>query len=148
MIDTPFGRAATEEEARRRIAEYEHQGEEMIARSQQISEELSAVTETASDPSGVVTVTVGAGGVLQGVEFSDRIRSTSPAELSAALMRAVGQAQGKVAHKATEALAPLIGEGDTMDFLRSQLPTPDPETADSSHNEQDEDDFGDETFLR
>lgn len=35
-----------------------------------------------------------------------------------------------------------------MDFLRSQLPTPDPETADSSHNEQDEDDFGDETFLR
>lgn len=142
--------ARTESEARQWLAQYEQHGRELVEQSERIGAELASATETVASSDGIVTVTVGASGNLQDVQFSDRVRSVSPSELRNVLMRTVQQAQTQVAHKVAETVAPLAGDGETMEFIRSQLP-PLQEPEDNTQppgSTDDDDDFGDETFLR
>lgn len=151
MSQNLYGVASTEEEARRWLADYEQQGRDLVEQSQQVGEELANVTETVTSKNGAVTVTVGASGALQDAQFTDRVRNLSASDLSSTLMDTVRTAQAQVAHKVADTVAPLAGDGDTMDFIRSQLPPLQQEQdtgAQGATDADDDDGFGNQTFLR
>lgn len=72
---------------------------------------LAAVSATGASAGGEVTVTVGAGGVLTGIEFTSEVRRTSPDSLSEMVKEAYGKAVAAASEQATEAMTALLGEG-------------------------------------
>lgn len=104
------------------LRDYRAQGEDMVRRSQEFSEQLREVTETASSRDGAVTVTVTPSGALQDLVFSPRARELSEGQLAQLTLQTSREAQARVAHRVAELAAPVIGDGDSMAFLRGQLP--------------------------
>ncbi len=148
-----FGVAGTEEQARQWLASYEQHGRDLVAQAQQVGEELQNATETVTSKNGAVTVTVGASGALLDAQFTDKARNLSPSDLAATLMDTVRTAQAQVAHQVADTVAPLAGDGDTMEFIRSQLPPLQEQDAESARrsdgsDDDSDDDFSNETFLR
>ena len=84
--------------------------ERNAARYRELQHRVEEVRLCATSPSGVVTVTVDADGTLIDARFSDRVRQTSPDELSRQLLGAINRAKagivGKVREVAEETLGP------------------------------------------
>jgi DNA-binding protein YbaB len=84
--------------------------ERKAARYQEMQHRVDEVRLSATSPSGVVTVTVDANGVLTDVRFSDRIVQTTPEELSRQLLDAVTKAKTGIAGTVREIAADTVGE--------------------------------------
>lgn len=84
--------------------------ERNAARYRELQHQVEELRLSATSPSGVVTVTVDANGTLIDARFSDRVRQTSPDELSRQLLGAINRAKagivGKVREVADETLGP------------------------------------------
>ncbi|MGH3793983.1 MAG: YbaB/EbfC family nucleoid-associated protein [Pseudonocardiaceae bacterium] len=134
------------------LRDYQAQGEAMMRRSQDFQQRLQDTRETASSRDGAVTVTVSAGGALQDLSFSPRIRQLPEAELAQLTLQTAREAQNRVAHRVAELVEPVSGDGEALAFLRGQLPPLDDEQRDDRPRDRPEpDDDGDSdagSFLR
>ncbi|RZQ65683.1 YbaB/EbfC family nucleoid-associated protein [Amycolatopsis suaedae] len=133
------------------LADIKRQGKQMVEQSQRLQEELGGLTETAQSDDGAVRVSVGAGGALSGLEIDQRAMSRQSAELSAEILRLAARAQAAAARRAMAVVAPVAGESG-MDFLRSQLPSEEPEEAPAAPAPErragGDDDEPPQTFMR
>ncbi|WP_250035594.1 YbaB/EbfC family nucleoid-associated protein [Paractinoplanes maris] len=79
-----------------------------------LEDRLAALSATATDEDGVVTVTVGGSGVVTGLRLDDRVQRLAGATLSAEILRTMRQAQAALAEQAATAVDETIG-ADTED---------------------------------
>jgi DNA-binding protein YbaB len=83
--------------------------ERTVAATQEMATRMQALTATASDANGIVTVTVNAEGGLLGAEFSARMQRTVPEAVSRALMEALAEAKRRIAGQTQEVIADTVG---------------------------------------
>jgi DNA-binding protein YbaB len=95
--------------------------------AEQARAQLAQNTVTISDGDSIVTITVGAGGVMQSIRFGPRANQLQPAQLSAAVMRTYGQACRQAAARSQQIIGELVGaESPTLQLMRDAVP-PDPD---------------------
>jgi DNA-binding protein YbaB len=100
--------------------------EEIKAKAEEMTERLRAASATVRAQDGAVTVTVGAGGVLQEITFGTKAYKRPPEALSALVMQLIAAAQKEVSAEVYGAFGGLVGESsDAMAVLQEFLPEPD-----------------------
>jgi hypothetical protein len=109
------------------VEQYQREAAERLGRAQGLKEDLAAATGSASSPRGEVRLTVGPGGNLIDIEFNAKVAHLAPAELAKLVLRTAKQAHHQAGQAMMEVMRPMIGDGDAMDFLKTQLP-PEPPT--------------------
>lgn len=82
---------------------------------QRMTDELTAVTGTASSPDGVVTVVTDAGGTVKDIRFTEAVRTTSPAALSASVVHTIAVAQAAAARSQAEVVRRGLGDTALLD---------------------------------
>jgi DNA-binding protein YbaB len=95
--------------------------------AEQARAQLAENTVTRSDSEGVVTVVVGAAGVMQSIRFGARANQLQPAQLSSVVMRTYGQACQEAAARSQQIVGQLVGpDSPTLQLMRAAVP-PDPD---------------------
>lgn len=95
--------------------------------ARQRTEQLSF---TASSKDGTVKVTVGADGVVSGLEFGQKTRTIPPEELSRMVLSTMREAQARITSQVAEVMQDELGDEDQqtrsamLDSLRSRFPDP------------------------
>ncbi len=133
------------------LEQYGHRLEEMKARGEQVQAVLQRATGRAVSPDGAVTVVVGTGGRAEEIQLSPRIRDISHTALGPAIVDTIRRAQTDLGRAVEESVRPILGEGETMQFLREQITEatrPVTGSAEPRRRPADEDDGPPETFLR
>ncbi len=99
----------------------------MREQAEQARAKLAQNTVTIGDADSVVTITVGAGGVMQSIKFGPRANQLQPAQLSATVMRTYGQACRQAAARSQQIIGELVGaESPTLQLMRDAVP-PEPD---------------------
>ncbi len=131
MTDPVFGgdEVRTEQEIARWAAGVAAKAEKYQAVSQRVAE--VTVGEVSRD--GLVRLSVGASGVLQKLEISDKAREVSGATLAASIMATISRAQSRIAGRVSEIVADVgVDEPGTADALvssyRQRFPEPSSDT--------------------
>ncbi|MGI5499182.1 YbaB/EbfC family nucleoid-associated protein [Lentzea sp. CA-135723] len=85
---------------------------EQFAELRETQRRLREISCTATSSRQVVSVTVGHGGVVRDVKFpSSAYKRLTPAELSAAVVKTITDAQQQAAREAAAVVAPTLPEG-------------------------------------
>ncbi len=92
------------------MRDFQSRMESMAARASTLNEALEAAAATATSPDGEVSVTVGVGGVLQGLELSPETRKMSAQSLAALIKETYAEAAVAAGQASTGALASVFGE--------------------------------------
>jgi len=79
-----------------------------------LEDRLAALSATATDEDGVVTVTVGSSGLVTGLRLDDRVRQLSGATISDEILRTMRRAQAALADQVAVAVDETVG-ADTED---------------------------------
>jgi DNA-binding protein YbaB len=95
---------------------------QLRARAEALRTELAAVSETVTSPDRLVTVTVGAGGVLRGIAIEPAGLRATPSQWSAAVMRAYGQGCRAVGERAAELVESHTPGSPAATMMREALP--------------------------
>jgi DNA-binding protein YbaB len=89
--------------------------------------ELNTVTLSAD---GVVTITVGSGGVMQSIKFGPRAQQLQPAQLSSTVMHTYGRACRQAAERSQQIVGELVGSNSpTLQLMRDAVPPEDDDDA-------------------
>ncbi|MEU5871011.1 YbaB/EbfC family nucleoid-associated protein [Glycomyces sp. NPDC047369] len=99
------------EDAMRRIEDWKARADAAAASALAASERLQALTATASDDNGTVTITVDADGMMTKIELSHRVQKQSAHFTEAAVMEVYRKAQAQLAAAAKEVVADSVGSG-------------------------------------
>jgi DNA-binding protein YbaB len=92
-------------------------------RGERVKAELAATEATASDGTGAVTVTVGAGGVMRSVRFAESARKLPMDKLSSQLMHAYLQACRAAAEQSVAIMSELVGpDSPSLQLMRDAIP--------------------------
>jgi DNA-binding protein YbaB len=119
------------------LADYRRSRDQLAS----VHHRLASISETASSPDGLVTVTVGSGGTLTGLTIADgAYRQHRPADLAAMIVATTEAAVGRAAKLATEVIVPVLPAGTdpeallrgTADLTPAELVPPAPASADDS----------------
>jgi DNA-binding protein YbaB len=140
------------------MADYQRSREQLAS----VQRELQAVSATANTPDGLISARVGGQGALTDLRIDEAAYQRYRAhELSAAVVRVVGEATARAAEHTQRALAPALpadadpaavvaGRGDLTDAEMSP-PAPAAPAAPTRHRAaraDDEDDYEQQTWLR
>ena len=82
---------------------------ERAASAQRMASEVAAISATARDRSGDITVTVDSTGMLTRLELTDGARTRTGAQLAADIMATVRQAQADLSAKVGSVVAATVG---------------------------------------
>lgn len=93
------------------------------AKAEKAREKVAATVVTRKSSDNTVTVTVGAGGNLLGLEFGNRAYTRPPHQLAHLVMRLVDQARQQAGDEIRTAFGGLVGENSTaLELLTRFLP--------------------------
>lgn len=102
---------------------------ELKARAEQAQDVIATSSSTTRAPDGSISVTVGPGGNLTGLQLTERAYQQPPDRLAAQIMRLAGQAQQEVGAQVVAAFGGLVGaDSPAMSVLSEFLP-PEPDEA-------------------
>lgn len=87
---------------------------------QRMSAELADVTGTASSPDGVVTVVTDAAGAVKNIQFTEAIRTLSPAALSTSVVHTIASAQAAAARSQAEVVRRGLGDTTLLDRVLAE----------------------------
>ncbi|MET8999449.1 YbaB/EbfC family nucleoid-associated protein [Amycolatopsis sp. NPDC004169] len=168
----------------RMVDDWERDAAAKSQRYQAMQAQVEQISLTGTVAGGAVSVTVGRNGLPTGIRMTDGVRSMSPDEIAANVMKAIRKAQSQYPEKMREILAETVGDDDTARHLAEtaernfpDAPQEDPElpperrrrlyetddedsaaprtppvpkspAAPRRPASPDDDDFGDQTFLR
>ncbi len=108
-------------DGRQWLASYQRKLTHLRAQAHRAEAEIAVVEATVASPDGAVTVTAAPGGAVRRMMLSEQSESLSRSQLAALVVETVTRAQAAAAARATEALAPLLGErSEAMRVLREQ----------------------------
>ncbi|HEY6494971.1 MAG TPA: YbaB/EbfC family nucleoid-associated protein [Trebonia sp.] len=110
----------------RMIEELTQEYEKARARTGEVRRQIAQLTATAVSPRESVKVTVGAQGDVRSIEFpTSAYKRMPPAELSEALMAAIGEAREKATGMLSELMAPSMPAGvNFVDLVRGEVKLP------------------------
>jgi DNA-binding protein YbaB len=97
------------EAAERRIDDWQAGFEQRAAQARELAGRLAGLTASASSKDGLVTVTVGAGGALTGLELEEGVRRQPAAETARQILATLAAAQDDLTAQATAATAETVG---------------------------------------
>ncbi|HEU5128664.1 MAG TPA: YbaB/EbfC family nucleoid-associated protein [Glycomyces sp.] len=92
------------------MRDFQGRMESLVARASTLNEALEAAAATATSPDGEVTVTVGVGGALKGLELAPEVRKMSAQSLAALIQETYAEAAMNAGRASTDALASAFGE--------------------------------------
>lgn len=104
------------------VEQYQREAAERLGRAQGLKENLTNATGSAASPQGEVKLTVGPGGNLVDLEFSEKAGHLPPQELAKLVLRTAQQAHHLAGQAMLEIMQPVIGSTDAMEYLKTQLP--------------------------
>ena len=131
MPDVPDAQAFLDPDASRDyLRGWKENVDRTAARAAAMSEQLEHLRVTARDGNGLAEVTIDSGGVLVGLELTDRIHRFDPDAVARAVMRALREARGKAAEQAHEIAVETMGPDSlsartVADRMRQALERPD-----------------------
>jgi DNA-binding protein YbaB len=121
------------------LADYRRSREQLAS----VHQRLASISESATSPDGLVTVTVGSGGTLTGLTIAEAAyRQHRPADLAAVIVATTAAAADRAAKLATEVVAPVLPAGTdpeallrgTADLAPAELVPPAPVLEESFEN--------------
>lgn len=138
--------------------------EQQLQKAQQQADAISAAfresrTEVRS-PDGAVTITVANGGRIESLQLTPKAIDLGHTALGRTIMDTIRKAQVEAARKIEETMRPLLGDGESMNFLREQVEQgiatidpagtvePPPPTPGRPAPPVDDNDFGNGSVLR
>jgi DNA-binding protein YbaB len=95
--------------AERRVDDWQAGFEQRAVRARELAARLAELSGAARSDDGLVTVTVGAGGALTGLELDERIRRQPAAETARQILATLAAAQADLTAKATVATDETVG---------------------------------------
>lgn len=95
--------------ARERLAAWKGHIEQLAADTQTMSSRLQEVRVTATDPGGLVEVTIDSTGALVDLTLSGRMESTKPDVVSRTIMETLAAAKNQLADRSQEIIADTVG---------------------------------------
>ncbi len=95
--------------AERRIDDWQAGFAQRAAQARDLADRLATLSASARSPDGHVTVTVGATGMLTGLELDEGVRRQPAAETARQILATLAAAQADVTARATEATAETVG---------------------------------------
>lgn len=95
--------------AREKLAAWKGRIEELAANTQTMSARLQEVRVTASDPSGLVELTIDSTGALVDLELTSRMERTKPDVVSRTIMQTLAEAKNQLADRSQEIIAETVG---------------------------------------
>jgi hypothetical protein len=125
------------------IADWEHTGQERLARVKEVTDRISALAATETSPE--VSVTVDAKGLPTDITLTDESRKRSASEVSAAIMATLRKAQARIPALMNAAAEDLGLGGDSvvghmLDQAERTFPSEaEPERARPRRSDEDED---------
>lgn len=103
------------------LADYTRRVGDIQRRAEQTQEQIKSLRARAASPDGSVSVVLAPGGRLEELRLSPRALELGHQRLAATITQTVQAAHAEAAAQTQEALLPLVGESDAMDFLRDQI---------------------------
>ncbi|GAB3567155.1 hypothetical protein GCM10027445_15130 [Amycolatopsis endophytica] len=97
----------------RMVDDWERNAVEKSQRFQAMQYEVEQISITESVANGAVSVTVGNNGIPTDVRMTDGVRSMSPDEIAANVLKAMQKAQSKYPQVIQEIVAGTVGESDS-----------------------------------
>ncbi|KAA5830249.1 YbaB/EbfC family nucleoid-associated protein [Saccharopolyspora hirsuta] len=95
--------------ARERLAAWKDQIEKLAADTKTMSERLQEVRVTATDPKGLVELTIDSTGALVDIKLTNRMERTAPDEVSRTIMATLAEAKNQLADRSQEIIADTVG---------------------------------------
>lgn len=110
------------------IAQYDETLKQAAANAQRTDQALREVGGSATSPDGEVTVRVNASGATTDLVLRPGVRGIEPEQLARVILRTTREAQADVGQKVVETMREFMGEGDALEFVKSQVPVlPEPD---------------------
>ncbi len=103
----------------RMVDDWERNAVEKSERYARMQHEVEQIAITESVAGGAVSVTVGSNGIPTGVAMTEAVRSMSPDEISANVLRAMQKAQAKYPERLQEIVAGTVGDDETTRHIVS-----------------------------
>ncbi|GAA5113115.1 YbaB/EbfC family nucleoid-associated protein [Haloechinothrix salitolerans] len=135
------------DDAQRWVTDYTRRVEDIQRRAEQVQEQINSARAQASSADGSVSVVLAPGGRLEKLDLSAEAMRLGHERLADTITQTVQSAHANAAAQTQEALRPLVGESDAMDFLREQINAsfaPADDDAESARHRRDDDDFDDD----
>ncbi|TCO58200.1 YbaB/EbfC family nucleoid-associated protein [Actinocrispum wychmicini] len=104
------------------IAQYDETLKQAAADAQATDLALRQVGGAATSPDGEVVVRVNASGATTDLVLRPGVRGLEPEQLARLILRTTQQAQADVGQKVVETMREFLGEGDALEFVKSQVP--------------------------
>jgi len=166
------------EQVQRRLAQWSQQFADQADRFQAMREQVEQISVTTSSADGTVRVTVDSTGSPTDLALTEKIHAMAPSEVAAQVMACIRRAQGQLAGRVAVAMDATVGaEGQIAEHvvasfrarfgeIQEEDPRPDPGVAEWGTIEEDDppprpvrpqrprpagtddDDFGDQSYLR
>lgn len=114
----------------RMVTDWERNAAEKAQRFADMQQRVEQISITESVASGAVSVTVGSNGIPTNVAMTDAVRSMSPDEIAANVLRAMQKAQSKYPERLAEITAETVGDDETTRHLVSTAQAQFPEMPD------------------
>ncbi|MGI8678410.1 MAG: YbaB/EbfC family nucleoid-associated protein [Jatrophihabitans sp.] len=102
-------------------------GAELRARAERMQAELAEIVEDVRSRDDLVTVTVGAGGIMRGLVVSHAGARGEPARLSRSIMSAYAEGCRRVGERAAAVVARDAPTSPAVAMMRDAVPPPSPE---------------------
>lgn len=103
------------------LADYTTKVAEIQRRAEATQEQIKSLRAQAVSPDGSVSVVLAPGGRLEKLELTPRALDLGHQRLAATIMQTIQAAHADAAAQTQDALLPLVGESDAMEFLRDQV---------------------------
>jgi DNA-binding protein YbaB len=97
------------EAAERRVDDWQAGFEQRAAQARELAGRLAALTASARSADGHITVTVGANGMLTGLELDEEVRRQPAADTARQILATLAAAQSDLTAQATEVTAETVG---------------------------------------
>jgi hypothetical protein len=111
VVGDPEAELAAVEEM---VTDWEHKGQERLARVQEVTERMAGLSVTETSADGVVSVTVGSNGLPTDIVLTDEAKQQPMAAVSATIMATLRQAQSRIPGLMAQAATDLGLAGDTV----------------------------------
>lgn len=93
--------------------------------AEQLRLEIAKISETVTSPTRLVSVTVGAGGVMQGIRVEAAGQRATATQISEAIMRAYGAGCRAAGERSAELVERFSPRSPVAQFMRESLPPAD-----------------------
>lgn len=109
--------------AQRRLDDYLARVAEIQRQAEETQERIRTMRAQASSSDGTVTVVLAPGGRVERLSLTPRAIELGHERLASVITETIRSAHNDAAARTQDALRPLIGESDAMEFLREHVET-------------------------